>query len=315
MCGRYYVEPESSDELLELIVEAKRKSDEVKTGEVFPTDTAAVIANNRQLKPAVFPMRWGFERKGGGLVINARSETAAEKQLFRESAQLRRCLIPASCYFEWERRADGKVKYAIRPKGKELLYLGGLYTKPEPGALPRFTILTRKAADGISFIHDRMPVIVPKEKEADWLSQQLTLDGSDRPVQDMNFMIPAEIVDAVCSLVLDRAEAGNTGALPYLSGLLTLSWNPTSVKATAQSVSLGITGTFTADGFTVTDAFTGTASSAFMAGDVIRTIGGADIDGYIGLTAALYRATGRTADTTVTVLRGGAETEITINLR
>mgnify|MGYP005762627157 CR=1 FL=1 len=146
-------------------------------------------------------------------------------------------------------------------------------------------------------------------------AQQLTLDGSDRPVQDMNFMIPAEIVDAVCSLVLDRAEAGNTGALPYLSGLLTLSWNPTSVKATAQSVSLGITGTFTADGFTVTDAFTGTASSAFRTGDVIRTIGGADIDGYIGLTAALYRATGRTADTAVTVLRGGAETEISINLR
>lgn len=146
-------------------------------------------------------------------------------------------------------------------------------------------------------------------------AQQLTLDGSDRPVQDMNFMIPAEIVDAVCSLVLDRAEAGHTGALPYLSGLITLSWNPTSVKATAQSVALGITGAFTADGFTVTDAFTGTASSAFMAGDVIRAIGGADIDGYIGLTAALYRATGRTADTAVTVLRGGAETEITINLR
>ena len=176
MCGRYYVEPESSSELLELIAEAKRKSDEVKTGEVFPSDTAAVIANNRQLKPAAFPMRWGFERKGGGLVINARSETAAEKQLFRESAQLRRCLIPASCYFEWERRTDGKVKYAIRPRGKELLYLGGLYTKPEPGALPRFTILTRKAADDISFIHDRMPVIVPKEKEPDWLSQQMTLD-------------------------------------------------------------------------------------------------------------------------------------------
>ena len=146
-------------------------------------------------------------------------------------------------------------------------------------------------------------------------AQQLTLDGSDRPVQDMNYMIPAEIVDAVCSLVLDRAEAGHTGALPYLSGLITLSWNPTSVKATVQSVALGITGAFTADGFTVTDAFTGTASSAFMAGDVIRAIDGADIDGYIGLTAALYRATGRTADTAVTVLRGGAETEITINLR
>ena len=48
---------------------------------------------------------------------------------------------------QWEHRADGKVKYAIRPRGKELLYLGGLYTKPEPGALPRFPILT------LSLIH------------------------------------------------------------------------------------------------------------------------------------------------------------------
>ena len=112
MCGRYYVEPESDmEELAELIAEAKRKSDEVKTGEVFPSDTAAVIANNRQLKPAVFPMRWGFERRGGGLVINARGETASEKQLFRESAQLRRCLIPASCNFERERCADGMVYF------------------------------------------------------------------------------------------------------------------------------------------------------------------------------------------------------------
>ena len=68
------------------------------------------------------------------------------------------------------------MKYAIRPRGKELIYLGGLYTKPEPGALPRFTILNRKAADGISFIHDHMPVIVPKEKKDYWLSQQMTLD-------------------------------------------------------------------------------------------------------------------------------------------
>ena len=103
------------EELAELKAEARGKAESageaVKTGEVFPSDTAVVIAKNRQLKPAVFPMRWGFERKGGGLVINARSETAGEKQLFRESAQLRRCLIPASCNFERERCADGMVYF------------------------------------------------------------------------------------------------------------------------------------------------------------------------------------------------------------
>lgn len=98
MCGRYYVEPESDmEELAELIAEARRKAEsageEVKTGEVFPSDTAAVIANSRQLKPAVFPMRWGFERQGGGLAINARSETAGEKQL---SARARSCAAASS---------------------------------------------------------------------------------------------------------------------------------------------------------------------------------------------------------------------------
>lgn len=147
-------------------------------------------------------------------------------------------------------------------------------------------------------------------------AQQRSLDGSDRPMQDMNYMIPAEIVDAVCSLALARAETGAAGGqLPYLSGLLTLTWNPTSVKAAAQSAALGFTGAFTRDGFTVTDAFTGTASSAFRTGDVIRAIDGRAVDGYIGLTAALYRAAGRTEDAVVTVVRDGAETEIAVSLR
>ena len=173
MCGRYYID--ENDPLLRGFVDAARRKGEVKSGEVFPGDTAAVVANNRKLEPGVFTMRWGMERPGGGLVINARSETAANKPMFRESARLRRCLVPASWYFEWERRPDGKTKYALRPERGGIVYLGGLYTLGSDGT-PRFTILTRDAAPGIAFIHDRMPVLVPPEKRDDWLSQQLTLD-------------------------------------------------------------------------------------------------------------------------------------------
>ena len=173
MCGRYYID--EHDPLLRSFVDAARLKGEVKTGEVFPSDCAAVIANNRRLTPSVFPMRWGFERPNGGLIINARSETASQKPLFRESAKLRRCLIPASWYYEWERRAGGKVKYALRSGRGGIVYLGGLYTLGKDGA-PRFTVLTRDAAPGIEFIHNRMPVIVPPEKQDAWLSQQFTLD-------------------------------------------------------------------------------------------------------------------------------------------
>ena len=152
MCGRYYID--EHDPLLRSFVDAARLKGEVKTGEVFPSDCAAVIANNRRLTPSVFPMRWGFERP---------------------NAKLRRCLIPASWYYEWERRAGSKVKYALRSERGGVVYLGGLYTLSKDGA-PRFTVLTRDAAPGIAFIHNRMPVIVPPEKQDAWLSQQFTLD-------------------------------------------------------------------------------------------------------------------------------------------
>lgn len=173
MCGRYYVD-ERDSRLRRMITEARRKGD-IKTGEVFPGDMAAVVANSRQLNPSIFPMRWGFERPNGGLVINARSETAAQKPMFRDSARLRRCLVPASWYFEWERRPEGKVKYALRPERDGLAYMGGLYMLGSDG-IPRFTILTRDAAKKIAFIHDRMPVLVPPEQRESWLSQQMTLD-------------------------------------------------------------------------------------------------------------------------------------------
>ena len=122
MCGRYYID--EHDPLLRSFVDVARLKGEVKTGEVFPSDCAAVIANNRRLTPSVFPMRWGFERPNGGLIINARSETASQKPLFRESARLRRCLIPASWYYEWERHDGSKVKYRAALRARRCCLLG-----------------------------------------------------------------------------------------------------------------------------------------------------------------------------------------------
>ena len=104
----------------------------------------------------------------GKLIINARSETAAEKPMFRDGMQQRRCLLPASHYFEWEKRQREKIKYAIKPSGSDMLFMAGLYRIE--GNKARFTILTRTPADNISFIHDRMPVILPKEAMNDWLN-------------------------------------------------------------------------------------------------------------------------------------------------
>lgn len=181
MCGRYYIEPDDRLERLhEIFAEARRRADSegvlLKSGEIFPSDVAPVIANGRDQAPGAFPMRWGFPRPGGGLVINARSETAALKPMFRESARVRRCLIPATNYFEWARRENNKVKYAIRPDGAEFLYMGGLYILPPETRPALFVILTRPVAESIAFIHDRMPVIVPQGKLNAWLSPQVSFE-------------------------------------------------------------------------------------------------------------------------------------------
>ena len=130
MCGRYLIDPGDGEEDLERMIDAlNRKGQAVKTGEIFPSDTVPVIANTQSLQPAAFAMPWGYRMPDGRLMINARVETAAEKPLFRDGMAQRRCLLPASGYFEWEKRDAGKVKYRIRPNAAGTMYIAGLCWK------------------------------------------------------------------------------------------------------------------------------------------------------------------------------------------
>lgn len=88
--------------------------------------------------------------------------------MFSDGMRQRRCLIPAAHYFEWEKTEGRKIKYAIEPCQADGFYLAGIY-RIENGK-PVFTVLTRAAAEGIAFIHERMPVIIPKEATTDWLN-------------------------------------------------------------------------------------------------------------------------------------------------
>lgn len=166
MCGRYWIQPEDDEVLAVVIDTLNRRGVAVKQGEVCPTDIAPVIANNRSMKPVPFGMKWGFARENGSPIINARSETADEKPMFRDSFRTRRCLIPASCYFEWAREQSGKPKYAIG-RGKPI-YMAGLYRLENER--PSFVVLTKACAPSIAFIHPRMPVILPDTAADAWLS-------------------------------------------------------------------------------------------------------------------------------------------------
>jgi len=104
------------------------------TGEIRPTDMAAVIAPNKQGQKAVFPMLWGFyEESLHKPLVNCRIETAKVKPLLKDSWKQYRCVIPALYYFEWKHYTDDKAKvrtgdkYSIQPCGSEVTYFAGLY--------------------------------------------------------------------------------------------------------------------------------------------------------------------------------------------
>lgn len=176
MCGRYYIASEDAgEEMRALIDEVNRRirdtgaNDTLAKGEVFPTNIAPVIANNKRLEKRAFPMRWGmYAEYSKSPIINARSETAAQKPMFKLLWTQRRCLVPAVGYYEWEKRPEGKLKYACRARAG-IIRMAGLYRPRAEGGFADFVILTRPAPQLLSFMHPRMPVILAGDAAEAWL--------------------------------------------------------------------------------------------------------------------------------------------------
>lgn len=168
MCGRFYLPEEDSMQALNDLLARLNRSDVKRGGEINPGDTIPVIANSREMEARPFGMKWGYSLPGkSGLIFNARSETAAASPLFRDGMAVRRCLIPAQHYFEWEKRGREKIRYAIRPEEEGLFYLAGIYRFE--GNTPVCAVLTRPPCEPIRFIHDRMPVMLPLSLQSAWL--------------------------------------------------------------------------------------------------------------------------------------------------
>ncbi|MBQ7600303.1 MAG: SOS response-associated peptidase family protein [Clostridia bacterium] len=142
-------------------------------GEIRPSDAACVTACSRTGKTAAYPMKWGYDIHGRSICVNARCETAAQKEMFADGWRFRRCIVPSSWYYEWQHYEDDRgikrtgQKYAIKTDRERLTWLCGLYRLRED--VPEFVILTRPAAGAVSEIHDRMPVIMPGLWAFEWV--------------------------------------------------------------------------------------------------------------------------------------------------
>ncbi len=115
---------------------------------------------------------WAKDKKIGAKMINARGETLREKPSFREAFTARRCLVPASGFYEWLRSGTKRTPFYIRHREREMLAFAGLWeswNNPQDVEIQSFTIITTAANEVLSPIHDRMPVIIPPEQYDSWL--------------------------------------------------------------------------------------------------------------------------------------------------
>lgn len=152
MCGRYALH--SSPEVVAL---------------QFGLDSVPAFAPRYNIAPAASApivrrdgaalARWGFK----GTLHNARAETLAMKPAFRHAYPRRRCLVPASGFYEWKRSGALRQPYYVRPAAAALFAFAGLWDEET------FAVITTEANTTLGAIHDRMPVIVAPEHYAGWL--------------------------------------------------------------------------------------------------------------------------------------------------
>lgn len=175
MCGRYTLLAEEAEILKEFGIDHQIKNYEPRYNIAPGQPVLAVIHDGKQKRAGY--MKWGLvpswskDPKIGYKMINARSESAHEKPSFRKLMSQKRCLIIADSFYEWEKIEGRKQPVRIHPESRSLFAFAGLWDRFETDEDPLFTctILTKEANEFMQSIHDRMPVILPKHQQDDWL--------------------------------------------------------------------------------------------------------------------------------------------------
>ncbi|MGW8184154.1 MAG: SOS response-associated peptidase [Burkholderiales bacterium] len=116
---------------------------------------------------------WAKDPAIGARMINARAETVSEKPAFRAAFRRRRCLVPMSGFYEWQRTSGRKVPHFVRLRDAEIFAAAGLYEywpgRDGAAAIESYTILTTSANELMRAVHDRMPVILHERDYEAWL--------------------------------------------------------------------------------------------------------------------------------------------------
>ncbi len=178
MCGRFglFVTPEVLEEYFSLTDFAAALAPP--RYNLTPGQAVAVV-REQDGRRSLDALHWGLvpfwakDASIGRRLINARLDSVAEKAAFREAFTRRRCLIPASGFYEWSEAVGGRKRpHFIEPGEEPLLALAGLWERwrtPAGDRLETCVIVTTDANAQLAPIHDRMPLLIPRDAHAVWL--------------------------------------------------------------------------------------------------------------------------------------------------
>jgi putative SOS response-associated peptidase YedK len=189
MCGRYTLTcPDKIAERFAVQVEIDAL---LARYNVAPTQQVPAILDEspRELTLARWGLvpSWAKDEKVGLSLINARCETVADKPAFRGAYQKRRCLVPADGFYEWQKTGIGKVPHRFTLKNDALFAFAGLWEmwiQPDGRPMRTVSLMTTSANAVVESVHDRMPVILARDKEAAWL------DRATPPAALANMLVP-----------------------------------------------------------------------------------------------------------------------------
>ncbi|GAA0446683.1 DUF159 family protein [Paractinoplanes deccanensis] len=176
MCGRYATTRSETDlsDLFEAVPVAESLGP---SWNVAPTDPVPVVRVSQSHDARVLDTaRWGFvppwakDLRAGSRMINARSETVATSPAFASSFAKRRCLVPADGWFEWLRDGKQRQAFYMTPADGSPLAFAGIWTAWGPESVVTCSVLTTAALGGLARVHDRMPLILPRDRWPDWLA-------------------------------------------------------------------------------------------------------------------------------------------------
>ena len=212
MCGRYASSRGAEYLVDHFDVEEPPEQALPPSWNVAPTDPVHVVAVRHERRRLAVA-RWGLvpswkkDTKGAARLINARRETVTTTPAFRSAFARRRCLVPADGYYEWTTEDGHKQPWFLTSRDGSPLAMAGLYEvrKDDDGtALWTCTVLTTSAPDELGQIHDRTPLLVPRDDWTRWLDPEVADPGQDLLVPGTPGVLDAWRVDRAVGNV--RAE-------------------------------------------------------------------------------------------------------------